>query len=188
MPAKLSPAQRRQREREELRSRILNAARELFATKGYEGVTIRDIAERISYTPPTVYTHFKDKEALIRELCDQDFLALRQAFDHLGEIPDPLERLYAIGQAYARFALSHPHHYTFMFLTPHKILEPDSSSIRRGDPEQDAYAFLHHHVKAAIAAGCLRPECQNPSLISQVLWSAIHGLVSLFIHQPDRES
>ena len=49
---------------------ILDAARELFATEGYEAVTMRRIADRIEYSPTAIYFHFKDKESLVRELCD----------------------------------------------------------------------------------------------------------------------
>ncbi len=70
--------ERREREREELRTRILDAARELFAEEGYEAVTMRRIADRIEYSPTAIYFHFRDKEALMRELCDHDFRALAQ--------------------------------------------------------------------------------------------------------------
>src|ERR1700751_6037572 len=58
----LGTTERRERERQELRSRILDAARELFAEQGYDAVTMRGIAERIEYSPTAIYFHFKDKE------------------------------------------------------------------------------------------------------------------------------
>ena len=61
--------ERRDREREEIRTRILDAARELFATEGYEAVTMRRIADRIEYSATAIYFHFRDKEALLQELC-----------------------------------------------------------------------------------------------------------------------
>ena len=69
----MGPRERREREREETRTRILDAARELFAAEGYEAVTMRRIAERIEYSATAIYFHFKDKEALVKELCDVDF-------------------------------------------------------------------------------------------------------------------
>ena len=72
----MGTAERRERERQELRVRILDAARELFAEQGYDAVTMREIADRIEYSPTAIYFHFKDKEALLRELCDTDFATL----------------------------------------------------------------------------------------------------------------
>ena len=62
-------SERRERDRQAVRSKILDAARDLFAAEGYDAVTMRRIAEAIEYSPTTIYLHFKDKDALIRELC-----------------------------------------------------------------------------------------------------------------------
>src|SRR3954454_501021 len=92
--------QRREREKQDVRARILEAARELFVSHGYEAVTMRQIAEKIEYTPTAIYFHFRDKQALINELCAIDFLKLAQTFNTLTEIKDPFERLRALGTAY----------------------------------------------------------------------------------------
>ena len=65
--------ERREREKEEVRKKILDAARELFATEGYERVTMRKVAEAIEYSPTTIYHHFEDKDDLVRALCLADF-------------------------------------------------------------------------------------------------------------------
>src|SRR5919204_1809076 len=110
--------ERRAREREETRGKILDAAREMFVDQGIEAVTMRAIADRIEYTPTAIYYHFRDKRALIEELCALDFRALARAFGRIGRIEDPVERLRRIGLAYVDFALGHPSHYRFMFMTP----------------------------------------------------------------------
>ncbi len=68
--------ERRERERVEIRQKILDAARELFATEGYERVTMRRIAEAIEYSPTTIYHHFEDKDDLVNALCEKAFSAL----------------------------------------------------------------------------------------------------------------
>ena len=95
--------ERREREREEVRGKILDAARDLFARDGYEAVTMRKIAEAIEYSPTAIYLHFKDKESLVRELCMGDFDSLARAFQRIAREPDPLERLRKVGLAYADF-------------------------------------------------------------------------------------
>ena len=65
--------ERRIREKSEVREKILDAARDLFVTYGYDGVTMRKVAARIDYSPTAIYLHFADKESLFREVCHQDF-------------------------------------------------------------------------------------------------------------------
>ena len=174
--------ERRERERQELRTRILDAARELFAEEGYDAVTMRRIADRIEYSPTAIYFHFRDKHALMRELCDEDFGALAHEFQKIATIADPIERLRKSGQAYVAFALSHRNHYRLMFMTTHpEQIKPEDSRLKRGNPEEDAYAFLKGTIDEAIAAGRLRPELSDADLVSQMVWAGIHGVVSLHI-------
>lgn len=176
----MSSSQRREREKQELRGRILDAARELFAEHGFEAVTMRKIAERIEYTATALYFHFPDKEALVRELCMHDFLVLGEKMSTLAAHADPVERLGEVGRAYARFAVSHPQHYRVMFMMPNRSRKEDAAEWH-GDPARDAYAFLKWTVQEAIDSGRFRPEFADAELASQVAWAAIHGVVSLQI-------
>ena len=173
--------ERREREKAEIREKILDAARELFVNEGYEAVSMRKIADRIEYSPTAIYLHFKDKEAVMRELCDTDFYALAQDLQEIARIADPLERLNATGRAYAQFALTHPNHYRLMFMTPHPHPKVDEKSIEKGNPEEDAYAFLRGIIAEALAAGRFRPGVQDVDLVTQTMWAGMHGVVSLQI-------
>jgi AcrR family transcriptional regulator len=178
----MSSKERRQRERDEVRVKILNAARELFATQGVEAVSMRKIADAVEYSPTIIYQHFADKESLLRELCTEDFGAMAETFKQISHVADPIARIEQIGLASARFGLEHPNHYRVMFMTPchiEKLTEDDLS--HKGNPDEDGYAFLRQAVSEAIAAGRYREELTDPDLISQVVWAAMHGLVSLEI-------
>jgi AcrR family transcriptional regulator len=177
----MGPKERRTREREETRSRILDAAREMFVQDGVEAVTMREIAKRIEYTPTAIYHHFRDKQALIEELCLIDFRGLAQAFQKIGRIEDPVERLRRIGLAYMDYALEHPSHYRFMFMTPKPLLPASSFGISDGEPDTHAYVVLHSTVAEGIAQGRFRPEFTDADELAQVLWSGVHGIVSLQI-------
>jgi AcrR family transcriptional regulator len=72
--------ERREREKSEIRDKILDAARELFITEGYDGVSMRKVAEKIEYSPTAIYLHFADKQELFHELCHEDFARLAQVF------------------------------------------------------------------------------------------------------------
>ena len=174
--------ERRGREKSETRDKILDAARELFVTEGYEGVSMRRVAEKIEYSPTAIYVYFADKNELFHELCRQDFARL-QAVMQSAEMPaDPIERLRQIGRSYIQFGVRFPNHYVFMFMTPHLPQEPDEEDREiMGNPEKDAYAMLKRAVQEAINAGCFRDEVQDAELVSQTLWASVHGVISLNI-------
>jgi AcrR family transcriptional regulator len=174
--------ERREREKSGTRDKILDAARELFVTEGYEGVSMRKVAEKIEYSPTAIYVHFADKEQLFRELCHEDYAQLAKVFQSSMISADPVERLKQIGAIYVDFGTRYPNHYKFMFMTPtpgHELDDMDREVM--GNPEEDAYAFLKWAVQQAIDAGCLREEFTEADLISQTLWASVHGVISLQI-------
>jgi AcrR family transcriptional regulator len=175
--------ERRVREREETRDRILQAARDLFSAHGYEAVTMRAIAEAIEYTPTAIYHHFENKQALVTELCHTDFESLARHFVKAAAIEDPLERIYRVGEAYLEFASLYPNHYRFMFMTQIPEVEHSEEFLaaNRDDPGKDAYAFLRRACAEAIGTGKLRPELHDADELAQILWAALHGLISIHI-------
>lgn len=174
--------ERREREKSETRDKILDAARELFVSEGYEGVSMRKVAEKIEYSPTAIYVHFADKEELFRELCHRDYAALAQVFQSSMISTEPIERLKQIGAIYIDFGTRYPNHYKFMFMTPHPVHELDEEDREMmGNPEMDAYAFLKWAVQQALEAGYFRQELTDAELISQTLWASVHGVISLQI-------
>jgi AcrR family transcriptional regulator len=176
--------ERRTRERVETRQRILDAARDMFVQHGYEATTMRAIADRIEYTPTAIYHHFRNKEALLTELCSTDFRALAAAFQRIERIENPIERLRRIGEAYMAFALEHPMQYQLMFMTRHPSVSDERAAVR-GDPSEDAYAFLRATCADVIATGRLRPDFDDPDEVAQMAWSSLHGLIALQIVKED---
>lgn len=174
--------ERREREKSETRDKILDAARELFVTEGFEGVSMRKVAEKIEYSPTAIYVHFADKQELFRELCHQDYARLAEVFQSSVMSTDPIERLKQIGAIYIDFGTTYPNHYKFMFMTTYPPHEPDEVDREMmGNPEMDAYAFLKWAVHQAIDARCFREELTDTELISQTLWASVHGVISLQI-------
>ena len=174
--------ERREREKSETRDKILDAARELFVAEGFEGVSMRKVAEKIEYSPTAIYVHFADKQELFRELCHQDYARLAEVFQSSAMSTDPIERLKQIGAIYVDFGIRYPNHYKFMFMTAHPVHELDVVDREvLGNPEMDAYAFLKWAVQQALDAGCFREELTDTELISQTLWASVHGVISLQI-------
>jgi AcrR family transcriptional regulator len=167
--------ERRERERVEVRRKILDAARDLFASEGYDRVTMRRIAEAIEYSPTTIYHHFEDKDDLVSALCEEDFSRLLAAFEGQTPPADPVEWIRRLGRAYAAFALQNPNHYRFMFMTKTKferVPEPSDSGLQ-------SFGLFRSAVEKAIAGGHFRPG--EAQVAAQVLWSSVHGAVALLI-------
>jgi AcrR family transcriptional regulator len=177
----MPPKPKTEAERQQLRSLIIDAARELFVARGVEAVTMREIAKRIGYSATSIYLHFADKESLIRAICDTDFLALASSLKAILQIPHPVERMLALGSGYAAFALSHPNHYRLMFMTEHPPIDPALSSLKQNNAEQDAYFQLKTVVEDVHNKGYFRPDLHDVDLIAQTVWAGIHGVCSLQI-------
>lgn len=171
--------ERRQRESERTRATILGAARALFARHGYEAVTMREIARKIEFTPTAIYFHFKNKDFLLRELCREDFQALASHLQRIGRVADPINRIRQMGLAYVEFGLRYPHHYRLQFMMPSVNATLEEAGLEKGNPDQDAFAFLQQSVGEALRAGRFRPEWNDAELMAQTFWSGVHGVVSL---------
>jgi AcrR family transcriptional regulator len=184
--------ERREREKTEVRTMILDAARELFAKEGYDAVSMRRIADAIEYSPTAIYVHFKDKAELMQELCNEDFGKMNAAHAGAFEIADPVERVRQLGLHYIRFGVNYPNHFRLMFMTKPAdeavMTEEQMREHGMGDPNRDGYALLSMTVKQMIEQGRVRPELEsNPDLITQLLWAGVHGVASLHITRPDVE-
>lgn len=174
--------ERREREKQETRQRILDAARDLFVESGYEAVTMRKIAERIEYSPTAIYVHFADKDALMRELSICDFLAFTTAFLAVPPSEDPIERLRSLGRALVSFAMEHKNQYRLLFMTERP--EPDAE-VLAAKPQVDAYHLLIAAVSSAREAGRIH-EGWAIDVVAQTLWGSLHGLVALHLVMPAR--
>jgi AcrR family transcriptional regulator len=168
---------RRQRHRASLRREILDAASQLFVEEGYQRVTMRRIAERIDYSPTTIYLYFRDKRELFGAICDETFSQLAATLERLKATPDtPLGHLREGLRTYLEFGTSHPNHYIVTFL---QVQEPSKDFQFEGSPGARAFGSLREAVGACVAAGDIRTE--NAEATAQALWAAVHGLTALFI-------
>src|SRR5712691_10845950 len=100
---------RQEREKQELRQSILTAAGELFLEQGYERFSLRKVAERIGYSPTTIYLYFRDKDDLLFTVVDEGFVQFGQQLVAAADSQEDLwERIIALGRAYVSFGVEHP--------------------------------------------------------------------------------
>jgi AcrR family transcriptional regulator len=177
----MPPKVKTEQEKQQLKMLIIDAARELFVSKGVEAVSMREIGRQIGYSATTIYSHFADKEALLRAVCDADFLTLASRLNSITLIADPVARMVELGQGYANFALQYPNHYRLMFMTPHAPYKVEDSSLEHNNIEQDAYVQLKTEVTAVYEAERFREELTDIDLIAQTIWASMHGVCALQI-------
>jgi AcrR family transcriptional regulator len=170
--------ERRDRERQELKQSILVAAREIAAQDGWQAVTIRKVADRIEYSPPTIYEHFESKEAILQELIHEGFQALFDGlYPALTSPGDPEARLLRMAGAYWEFAWKHPELYQVM----HGLDGvPFCSEGTQANAEQTSCVLeelLQSLAPAAMSSVGNRQEAVD------VIWGTLHGLISLTMAQ-----
>jgi AcrR family transcriptional regulator len=169
---------RKERQKEELKAKILQAAKELFMQKGFEDTSIRNIAEKIEYSPTTIYLYFKDKDDIFCELHREGFALLNQYFRPLAHVADPYQRLKAINKAYMAFAMENGEFYDLMFIinSPMKSIQKDESDWEEG---KRAFNFLVNTVQECIDKGYFKG--MQVEIVAFTVWSMVHGIASLEI-------
>lgn len=175
----MSTADRKAKEKEELKALILKAARKLFMEKGIGQTTIRNIADAIDYSIGTVYVYFRDKNEILHALHTQCFADLGGQFKVLYNVKDPMERLRAMGKVYINFGLENPDIYDLMFnlKAPMEFLE----AIQKNEWDEGKATFdvLRTTVKQCMDAGHFKGHKLEP--LSFLIWSCVHGMCSLEI-------
>ncbi|SMG25767.1 TetR/AcrR family transcriptional regulator [Paraburkholderia susongensis] len=108
--------ERKNRQRQALRERILDAARRIVMREGFAALSMRKIADAIEYSPATLYLHFESRDEIARALCAEGYAQLLETFVPFVQIADPAERLRALGRAYVAFGVAHPETYRLIFM------------------------------------------------------------------------
>lgn len=175
--------QRREREKEELRQEILDAARELFVQEGYENVSMRRIAEKIEYSPTTIYLYFDDKVSLLYAICEETFAKLAKRMETIAkDADDPVRALKKGCRAYVDFGLKYPNHYKVTFINHPEHPRDDKRHLKEQSMGMRAYGNLRAAVEACIKAGKFRET--DVDAVTQMIWAGGHGVASLLITMP----
>lgn len=171
-------AARKAKEKEDLKKAILDAARELFLEQGYDRTSMRMIAQRIAYSPTTIYIYFKDKDAIFQALHTEAFQLLGGRMAPLAHVDHPMERLSAMGKVYLEFAQENPGLYDLMFImkAPVQALNEKHHLWEEGDR---VFQVLKATVEEAMKKKLLRKS--DVEITSFLVWSTVHGMAALLV-------
>jgi AcrR family transcriptional regulator len=169
--------ERKQREKQEMRTHILETAMKLFLEEGFQNVSLRRIADKIEYSPATIYLYFKNKDEILYALHNAGFEELYKRQQTVLSIKDPKKRLLKHGEVYIGFALENPEYYNLMF-----IMRSPIRKIAKGEEWNSgirSYEFFKADVRRAINAKIIKKA--DIDVATFAMWSLAHGIVALIL-------
>lgn len=182
--------QRRDKQKQELRALILEAASQEFLEHSYENFSLRRVAERIGYSPTTIYLYFQNKDELLLMTVQNGFGKFDETIEAAARgAVAPLEKIEAIGRSYIEFGLQNPALYRLMFMqrsdfylmprllgsgTPIVEMEPSTEEVQHRVVAQE---LLVAAVGEGMSAGHIGEG--DAVIVADALWAGAHGLVSL---------
>ena len=172
------------------RAEILAAAERIFVEHGYEGATIRKIADEVGLSSTALYMHFAEKGEILHEICRQAFAALLDMnMAVMAEPGGPEQRLRRMMRAYVDFGFANPNAYRLIYMTRPVELQHGAQSAAQ-ELGASLYRSFEQVVEDAETDGLLRRDARTTA---QALWAGCHGVVSLIITKPyfdwvDRET
>jgi AcrR family transcriptional regulator len=175
-------AERRVEEKERRRTEILDAAEALYAVKGWDAVTVDQVARRARLSRALVYVYFKDKQELLFAVGERAMVLLRDRFmaasagQSLG-----LEKIEAIGRAYMAYAFEFPHYFDFVARFHAHSTSGDSESLyvccqAAGD---EAIGVVVAAIECGVRDGSIRANVGPALMLAVSLWAFTHGLIQL---------
>jgi AcrR family transcriptional regulator len=163
----------------ELKSRVMEAASQLFAEEGYQNVSIRRIAEVAGCSVMAMYRHYPDKASLIRHICVERYTSfITQLHNKLDLIEDPKDRLLESARRFIDLSVKNPHHYRLTYLT----VMPDEDSVEiRTAVANPAIEYFRKNLRLALPQGTPE-EILEEKL--RLCFACMHGLVIMLITYP----
>lgn len=181
----MGSSERRERDREQLRQAIVEAARDIVSEQGLDALSMRALAERIEYSPATIYLYFRDKDELIRTVVHEGFARLNAAMQEellaCGGGATATAQYAATGRAYARFALENTGYFRVMFEIPSvaQMECPEPEDTDTPMTEEQSWGFVVSLLERAMAEQGVK--LADPERRAIVGWGLVHGLTSLFV-------
>jgi AcrR family transcriptional regulator len=158
---------------DDIKTRIVSAARALYFERGQDAVTMRAVAERVGVTATALYRHFADKDAILREVVGEGSRLLGSHLFRALEAPTALGRLRATAEAYLDFAVAQPRAYRSLFEGGTDVSGESPVQAQRGA----ARRFLRDRVREGMDAGVIAQG--DPDGLALTVWALLHGLAEL---------
>lgn len=156
---------------------ILQAAREIIRERGVNGLSMRELADRVDYSHSGLYEYFSGKDEIIAVLCGESWERLTSQLNHTSPTLTPSEQLLKAAVAYLEFAHQHPDEYLLMFAT--RQTEGQSFEAITSHPTFNALMII---VQTGVESGEFKLESDDAIIkVAYRLWVLVHGMAMLLI-------
>ncbi len=174
--------EKRTKYREEFRREILDEARELFIAEGYENFSMRKLAEKIDYSPTTIYLYFKDKDDLLLAICEEVAEQYLANLKHIrARYTDPLNTLRQALLYFIEFGFNNPHQYKVFFFTRPDVYGKQEEFMGKESMARNSYFIFREIVQDCIDAG--RLQAMDTDVMTQSLAVAVQGLILMTMYR-----
>ncbi|MEW6584492.1 MAG: TetR/AcrR family transcriptional regulator [Nitrospirota bacterium] len=174
--------EKRAKYRAEFRREILDAARELFIKEGYEKFSMRKLAEKIDYSPTTIYLYYEDKDDLLLAICEEVAEQFIANLNHIrAHSVDPLDTLRRALLYLIEFGFNNPNQYKVFFFTSSDVYGTHEEFMEKESMARNSYLIFKGIVRDCIETGKLRE--MDLEMLTQALAVATHGLIAMSIYK-----
>jgi AcrR family transcriptional regulator len=173
---------RREEEKERRRAEIVDAAERLYATRGWDAVTVDQVARSARLSRALVYVYFKDKEDLLFGIGERAMRTLHERFVAALALPGSgREKIEGIGRAYMGYAHEFPHYFDFCSRFQSHAANADPGTNEGGCQiaGDQAIGTVVKAIEMGIADGSIRADIGDPLLLALTLWAFTHGIIQL---------
>ncbi len=172
--------EKRAKHKEEFRREILDSAREIFINDGYDRFSMRKLAEKIDYSPTTIYLYFKSKDDLLFAICEEFFANFFAELNRIRSASrSPVETLRQAFLYLIEFGLENPNQYKLIFFTK-SVYGTTEELVEKDSMARNTYFFYEEIVQDCIDAGKLREI--DVDVIVNTLSVASHGVIAKNIY------
>ncbi|WP_438350002.1 TetR/AcrR family transcriptional regulator [Paenibacillus sp. FA6] len=169
---------------QETKKEIIKAAGQLFSTRGFDSVTMREIAKVAGCSHTTIYIYFKDKEALLHQLSMPPLEALKTQLKSISlQINlSPEEKLKTVSLEFIRFCLLHRNIYTTFIAVKSSRVDQEDSANEINKMRISLFTFLEETLQY-----CFVIEGNDELLLmyTRIYFFTLHGIVSTYTHSEE---
>ena len=160
-------AERKLRDRQARRAQIISAARRIAEIEGWSNVTVRRLADEISYSQPVLYAHFESREGILAAVAIEGFQEIGLALEKARQLDKRGNTVESVAAAYLEFAASSPALYEVMF-----SLSLNVPFDQPATPPELRFAFSQ-------LLELFQGKIPKPEVISELFWASLHGIAEL---------
>ncbi len=176
--------ERKKRESEDLRQKIMTAAAEILAEDGYKGLSVRKIAARIEYSPALIYHYFQDKSEIVSRIVAEGYGRILERLGASRIFPeDPVKTIFMTAKSYSDLVLENQNLFRAILLND---VGKAAARVRMLDEgiskKRESVSILSDMIGSYVKSGKFRKV--DVELTVLVMWSALHGLLTRLILEP----